>query len=140
MKLIEGICEYFYDLFKVCLSKPFEGGTLPIEYEKTKVIDHKIYNSQWFLPLNDFKISALFLDLSEDENKNWILLLENNNIIFIFKYLDGEYQIIDKNNKKVTLEVLGNLISSFEKMINLGFSWKPQKMDSNLFNIVQNFI
>lgn len=140
MKLIEGICEYFDDLFKVCCSPIFQDGICPIEYENNNVINHKIYNAEWQLPLNEFKINSLYIDLSEGNNKNWILVLENNNIIFIFRYLDREYLIVDNNNKKVPLEILGNLISSFEKMINLGFNWKPAKLNVKLLDVAQNFI
>jgi hypothetical protein len=140
MKLIEGICEYFFDLFKMCKTSSFQTGTLPVEYDQKNVIHHEVYSAEWSFISNDFKINSLYLDLSEGNNNFSVLLLENNNIIFIFKFIDNEYEILDKNGKKVPLELLGNLISSFEKMISLGFGWKPAKSNQELFDIACNFI
>lgn len=140
MKLIEGICEYFQDLFKPCINSIYQDGELPIEYENKKVIKHKIYNAEWSLPLNDFKIQALYIDLSFDEDKSWILLLENSNFIYIFRNVDGESAIINKNKSLVPLEMSASLLSSFEQMIHMGFSWKPKSLSKELFNIALTVI
>jgi len=117
----------------------FERGKFPIEYENSKVIEHKIYSAEWSLLLQPIKINALFIDLSYEE-LNWILLLENNNFSFLFKFVDGEYSILDKSGKLMPVEYTASLVSNFEKMINLGFGWTPQEKSNELIKIIINNI
>lgn len=140
MILIQGICEYFNDIFNSCKHYHFHDGVFPIEYENEEVCEHPIYNAEWSLPLNEFKVNALYIDLSYEEDKSWIFILQNNDFEYIFKFIDGKYSIIDKNNSLIPLELTANLVSMFEKMINFGFSWKPNKLNEKLLNIIVNII
>jgi len=140
MILIQGICEYFKELFDSCLNYNFNHGTFPIEYENEEICDHPIYSAEWSVPLNDFKIDALYIDLSYGEDKSWILILQNKEFEYIFKFIDGEYSIIDKNKLFIPIEMTTNLVSLFERMINVGFSWKEKPINQKLLNIIINII
>lgn len=136
MIIIHGICDYFNNLFASCRNYNFQDGIFPIEYDGGDIVEHPLYNAEWSLPLNEFKIKALYVDLSYSADKSWILLLESNDFNYIFKYIDGNYSIISNNKSKIPLELTSNLVSMFERMINLGYSWKPQSLNEKLLNII----
>lgn len=140
MKIIEGICDYYNQLFKDCINNFYADGSIPIEYEDGTVVHHKLYGAEWSVALQDLKINAVYADLSIQEENNWIIAMEHNDMSIIFKKIDGEYSILDKNNKKILLQASAELVSSFEKMIDFGFSWKPKKVSSNLLNLVRTNI
>jgi hypothetical protein len=140
MKLIEGLCEYFYERFRPCMEKDFKDGTIPIEYEEKKVINHQVYSAEWSLNDQPVKINVIFVDLSIEEDSNWILLFENSGYCFIFKFIDGEYSILDKLGRKVPIEYTSSLVSNFEKMINFGFGWAPQAKSNDLMTFISNNI
>lgn len=140
MKLIEAFCEYFYERFRGCLDKDFKDGTLPIEYDNSNVINHQIYSAEWSLIGQPVKINIIFIDLSVEKDFNWVLLFENSGYCFIFKFIDGEYSILDKIGKRIPIENTASLLSNFEKMINLGFGWSPQPKSKDLITIISNNI
>ena len=140
MKIIEGICDYYNALFENCLNPYYEDSSIPIEYDNKEVINHKIYGAEWSLPLQKMQIFASYIDLSIQKEKNWIMVLEHNDMFIVFKKLDGEYSITDKNKNKVLLQVSSELVSSFEKMIDLGFNWKPKKVSPKLLEEIKSNI
>lgn len=140
MKLIEGFCEYFYERFRPCMEKDFKDGTIPVEYEGKDVVNHQIYSAEWSLIGQPVKINVIFIDLSVDDDINWALLFENSGYCFIFKFIDGEYSILDKSGRRTPIENTAFFVSNFEKMINIGFGWTPQTKSNDLINVISNNI
>lgn len=140
MKIIEGICDYYFDLFKICLNKSFESDFISVEYDDETVVKHKIYGAEWSLPLNNFIINAAYVDLKTDDNDSQILLLENEGNYVVLSKIDGEYSIFNKLKGKILLQDSAHLVSSFEKMINVGFSWKPNKVSKDIIEFLNSLI
>jgi hypothetical protein len=140
MKLIEGFCEYFFDLFPkdnlFLLTKLF------FYNEENEPVDAPVYSAKW-TGAADSNVSAILLDLLDEK----VLIIKINTGDDLFKeiiFVSGDYdhKIVDSNDNKISLEVISSLLCSFEKTINYGYIWQPHKisLDEDFLNKISKLI
>lgn len=126
MKLIEGFCDYFFDLFPK--NNLFLSDHISM-VDEDQNINCPVYSAFWGA---DNNIKAIYIDF---HSNNKFLLIKINDLDIVFSYIDNNYSITDIDGKKIPLEIIANLLISFEKTINYGWSWSVDK-----FKITNEFL